>query len=356
MTYTNFDSGLVDVMTDVNGEQTTYAYNGTGECGDAFPTSVTSTTGNSNVPTLITYATWNCGLGAQATAKDANSLVTTYGYTTSYGNEEFGRPTSITNPAGAETTITYPSSSSPDTTTTALTFNSSSSTNTFVVTADELGRTIDQQTAQGTGGGTSYDTVSTTYDSLGRVSFVTLPCSESSKGAACPGSGSGPGTTTSYDALNRTAQVTDGGGGYVLYTYQSSSNDVLVTIGPQTTLPSSENLKKRQLQYNGAGWLASVCEVTSTLTGHGSCAQTTAATGYLTTYTYDSAGRLTQSKESAQTGTSGVQTRTVSYDALSRKISETIPEWSAGTGSAGSTTYTFDTDCRVRALGLTPET
>jgi RHS repeat-associated protein len=108
------------------------------------------------------------------------------------------------------------------------------------------------------------------------------------------------------------------------------------------TTPVTENLKKRNLEYNGAGWLTSVCEVTSTLPGYGTtCGQNSSYPGYLTKYTYDG-GRLTQTQQNAQTGSSGVQTRTVAYDDLGRKTSEIIPEWSAGTGSAGTSLYYYD--------------
>ena len=108
------------------------------------------------------------------------------------------------------------------------------------------------------------------------------------------------------------------------------------------TTPGTENLKIRNLEYNGAGWLTSVCEkVASTPPAGGACGQTSSYTGYLTKYTYDGS-RLTQTQQNAQTGSSGVQTRTVAYDDLGRKSSETIPEWSAGTGSAGSTHYYYD--------------
>ena len=40
---------------------------------------------------------------------------------------------------------------------------------------------------------------------------------------------------------------------------------------------------------------------------------------------------------------SGIQTRKLnSYDGLGRYASETIPEWSAGTGTAGTSSYVYD--------------
>jgi len=329
MTYQNFDTGLVDVATDVNGGTTTYTYNGTGGCGDAFPTSVASTTGGA-VSTLTTFATWNCNGGVQATSIDVNGNTTTYAYGST---DQFWRPTSITNNStGAVTTYTYPTTTS-KTLSATMNFNSSSSTSTSVTTYDRLGRAVLQQTKQGPSS-SNYDSVASSFDQRGRAKFKTLPY----QGTLGQSTLTGPGITTAYDALNRTSTVTDGGGGTVTYTY--SGNDTLVAVGPA---PTGENTKHRSLQYNGAGWLTSVCEiVTSTLPAGGACGQTVSHTGYLTNYTYNSAGWLTQVQQNAQPGSSGVQTRTVTYDGLGRKLSETIPEWSAGTGAAGTTTYSYD--------------
>lgn len=329
--YSYFDTGNVNTATDVNNEVTTYTYGG---CGNSFPTSVSSTTGGSLVTSLGVSGTWNCNGGVLLTRVDPNNNTTTY----AYGSDPYWRPTSVTsNATGASISFTYPSSSS-NSSSSAMSFNGGSSTNTSVTTYDSLGRALVQQTLQAPGS-TNYDTVATAYDSRGRVASQTVPYSGTlGDDAPVP---TNPGTTTTYDALDRKTTVTDGGGGTTNYQYPA--NDVTVTIGPQVTTPSAENLKKRNLEYNGAGWLASVCEiVTSTLPAGGACAQSTSYNGYLTTYTYDGGGRLTQVKQNAQSGSTGAQTRTISYDGLNRKTSETIPEWSAGTGAAGTGTYTYD--------------
>lgn len=328
--YSYYDTGNVYVATDVNTATTTYTYGSGTSCGNSFPTSVSSTTGGSVVTSLSTSSTWNCSGGVPLTSVDVNGNTTTY----SYGSDPFWRPVSITNNAtGAVTNYAYQTSSS-NTSSTSMNFNGTTSTNTVVTTYDSLGRTLLQQTQQGQSS-SSYDTVATAYDSIGRVAKQTLPYS----GTLGNYVSTNPGSTTTYDALSRKTQVADSGGGTKSYTY--SQNDVLVTVGPQVTSPATENLKKRNLEYNGAGWLASVCEVvTSTLPAGGTCGQTSSYTGYLTKYTYDGAGRLTQVKQNAQS--SSVQTRTVAYDELGRKTSESIPEWSAGTGAAGTTNYYYD--------------
>jgi len=323
--YSYYDTGNVYTTTDPNGGVTTYSY-GSSSCGNSFPTSVSSPTIGSI--TLATSATWNCVGGVQVTSQDVNGNTTTYGY----GSDPYWRPVAVTNNATtAVTNYSYPTSSS-NSSTVSMNFNGSTSTSTSVTTYDALGRTIVQQTQKGQGL-SSYDTVATAYDALGRVAKTTLPYQSSMIGQDVP---SNPGTATTYEPLGRTWTVTDGGGGTKTYTY--AQNNLLVAVGPA---PGSENVKKRNLQYNGAGWLTSVCEVvTSTSPAGGACGHSTSYTGYLTNYSYDGAGRLTQVQQNAQS--SPMQTRMVNYDWLGRKKSESIPEWSSGSGSPGTTTYTYD--------------
>jgi RHS repeat-associated protein len=135
-------------------------------------------------------------------------------------------------------------------------------------------------------------------------------------------------TTNLYDALNRPTQSTDGEGGTTSYTY--INNDVLMTIGPA---PTGENTKRRQMQYDSLNRVTSVCEVTS-LTGAGTCSQTSAATGYWTKYAYGPANLITVT-QNAQAAVGSQQTRTYNYDDIGRLTSETNPE-------SGTTTYTYD--------------
>ena len=92
--------------------------------------------------------------------------------------------------------------------------------------------------------------------------------------------------------------------------------------------------KQKQFEYDSLGRLTSVCEVT-TLTGGGTCGQTTTATGYWTKYTYDAIGDLTGVTQNAQS--SSAQSRTYAYDDLGRMTSESNPE-------SGTTSYTYDAD------------
>jgi RHS repeat-associated protein len=338
-TFTNFDSGLVDVATAPNGGTTTYVYNGSGGCADAFPTSVTQTTGNSGVTSLATAATWTCSGGVPLTTTDVNSNQTTI----SYGSDPYWRPTLITNNAtGAATSYSYPTSTS-NSSKVEMDYGSSS-TSTTVTSYDTLGRVILRQVRQSPTSA-NYDTVTVSYDARSRQSFQSIPY-QSTLGVT----GSAPGITTAYYATDRVHTVTDGGGGSVTYSYPQ--NDTVVAKGPA---PTGENPKQRSLEYNGAGLLTSVCELTAGTSSWpgGSCSQTNPNTGYVTKYQYNAAGWLISVQQNAQ-NSSNTQTRSISYDGFGRTLSETIPEWSAGTGSAGTTTYTYDSIASGNCAGSYP--
>ncbi len=249
------------------------------------------------------------------------------------------RPTATTDATSAVTSLAY--STLPSATESTLNFNGSVSTADSRTTLDGLGRTHVSQTRQ-TQGGANYDSVETDYDSLGRVSRVTVPYS----GTAGQTNSSAGATTTSYDALSRPLVVTDGGGGTVTYSY--TQNDELMSIGPA---PTGENPKRRQFEYDGLGRLVSVCEVTSAA-GSGSCGQTVAQTGYLTKYAYDVNNNLLTVTQNAQPGGSA-QTRTYAFDGLSRLVSETNPETN---NSAVSYVYDSDATCRTSAGDLVKKT
>jgi RHS repeat-associated protein len=306
-TYTYFDTGNVKTATDVNNAHTTYTY---GACGNSFPTQVAVSSGPSK------SMTWICAGGVMTTGADWNGQSSTISYDDPY----FWRPTSTTDRAGYTTYITYPSATVVDR---ALTFNSGNSVVEARTTVDQLGRVHVVQLRQGPGV-TTYDSVETDYDSLGRPSRRTVPYT----GSAGQTNSSAPATTTSYDALNRRTQTSDGGGGYVSRTY--NQNDMLRTLGPA---PQNENTKQSQRERDGLGRLTSVCEVTSA-SGSGSCGQTSPQTGYWTKYTYDVLNDLTSVSQNAQ---GSAQNRTYAYDGLGRLTSETNPE-------NGPTTYTYDTD------------
>jgi RHS repeat-associated protein len=310
-TYTYYDTGNVLVAADVNGAQTTYSY-GTGSCGNSFATSF------SEPLSLSRSMAWNCTGGVETSVTDENSQSVSL----TYNDPDFWRTNALTDQESNVATANYTGQTSAEA---SLNFNSSSSTSDLLVNMDGLGRSLISQVREAPGS-TTYDSVETDYDIVGRPSKTSLPYS----GSAGQTNSAAPGTSTTYDALNRKYQITDGGGSTVTFTY--AQNDTYRMVGPA---PTGENTKRTQFEYDALGRMASVCEITSA-TGSGSCSQTSPATGYWTTYTYDLNNNLTGVTQNAQsTGTK--QTRAYAYDDLGRMTSETNPE-------SGTTTYTFDSD------------
>jgi RHS repeat-associated protein len=308
-TYTYYDTGNLSTATDVNGAVTTYTYGGGTSCGNSFATSVSEPLG------LSRSMTWNCTGGVPTSVTDENGKTSA----TSYTDPDFWRPFSVTDAASNVANFTYEAQTSVE-----GAVNFGNSTTDVLTTGDGLGRSHVSQRKEAPSSST-YDSVETDYDSVGRPARTTLPYAA----AAGTLNSSAPGTTTTYDALNRKTQVTATGGRSVTYAY--SQNDTYRTLGPA---PAGENTKRKQLEYDALGRMTSVCEITSA-TGSGSCGQTGPATGFVTQYTYDSLNDLigvTQNAQSAST-----QTRTYVYDDLGRLTSEKNPE-------SGVTTYTYDTD------------
>jgi len=326
--FTYYDTGSINTQQDVNSATTTYNYSSNAaSCQTAFPTSI------SEPLSLSQSITWNCTGGVITQLTDDNGQSASAAYTDTH----FWRPASATDQVSATTNLTYPGQNAFES---ALTFNSGNSTSEQLTTLDNLGRAHVQQVKQSPAA-TNYDSVEADYDALGRPSRSTLPYSGTAGQTTSP---TAPGVTTSYDALSRPLVVTDTGGGTSAYSY--SNNDVLITAGPT---PTGENAKRRQLEYDSLGRSTSVCEITSGSTAwpSGSCGQQTAQTGYWTKYSYDALGNLLTVTQNAQ-ATSNQQTRTYTYDAMSRLTSEKNPEM-----NQVATTYTYDLDatCTPAAKG-----
>jgi RHS repeat-associated protein len=316
-----FDTGNVKTSTDMNGATTTYNYSSLAStCGNAFPDSV-------NEPLALSKSfTWNCVGGVQLTVTDENL----HQSSTIYTDTKYWRPSSMADLSGAVTSFTY--SVNPTTVESKMTFNSGNSAADLLTTMDNLGRSILKQVRQSPGS-SSFDTIETDFDSLGRPSRITLPFA----GSQSQKSSTASSKSISYDALDRAVQVSDSGGAQVSYGYSQTKNDLLITFGPA---PTGENTKRRQLEYDALGRMTSVCELTS-LTGSGTCNQSSPQTGYWTKYGYDAAGRLSSVTQNAQ-GTGNTQSRSYSYDLAGRLTAEVNPE-------SGTTTYLYDTDATCGA-------
>jgi RHS repeat-associated protein len=329
-TYSYFDTGTVNTATDVStstsspGAATTYSYS-SGSCGNSFPTGVTE-------PLSLTRSiTWNCSGAVMTSGTDENGQTSSVGYT---ADPYFWRPNNSYDQENNETTMTYSGQTSSES---KLSFNGGNSVSDTLTTLDGFGRTILSQQLQAPSS-SNYDSVETDYDSDGRPYQSSMPFSASA-GSTNP---SALHTVTQYDALKRPLSITDAGTGVKSFTY--SNNDVLVTTGG----PGSTQVFKRNKEYDGLGHLTSVCEVSSTLPGVGSCGQSAAYTGYLTKYSYDGLGRLLSVTQNAQATGSAQQTRSYSYDYLGRMTSEANPE-------NGTVAYTYDLagSCAAHAGSLT---
>ena len=113
-----------------------------------------------------------------------------------------------------------------------------------------------------------------------------------------------------YDGLGRITQVTNPDGSTVLTTYTGRAAQI-------SDEGNGTKRVQRITQSDALGRLTSVCEVTSTtLTGitptPAACGQDISATGFLTTYQYDALNNLLQVNQG------GLNTRTFTYDSLSR--------------------------------------
>jgi len=334
---TYYDTGKVNTATDAGTTSsggpnvTTYNYpDATSTCGNAFPASVTE-------PLSLPHPSfaWDCTGGVMKTATDENSkTLTTYYTGTNFqksADPNFWRPYAVTDQLSDPTTFSYPSSTVAEST---MAFNGTTPASVVDhrMTLDIFGRPIVGQTEQGYNLN-SYDSVETDYDVVGRPVNSTRPYSATA-GALC--TGTCPSTASTYDALNRPLSVTDGGGGTINYTY--TNNDVLQVVGPAPPW-DSENTKQKQLEYDGLGRLSSVCEITTTGNGGGTCNQTGTSSppiGFWTKYSYDVLGHITGVTQNAQAASGSQQTRTYTFDMIGRLTSETNPE-------TGTVSYTYDT-------------
>lgn len=312
--FTYYDTGTPNVVEDINGAQTTYIY-GTGSCGNSFPTTINEPLG------LSRSMVWDCNGGINTQVTDENGKVQSSTYT----DPNFWRPATITDQMSNQTDYSYFGQTAVET---ALqNFNSGQSASDHRSTIDGFGRPILSQTLQGPNLST-YDTVETDYNNVGLVQRTTMPFSAAAGGTSL----TAPDTTQTYDALGRVLMTQDKDGGKVSFTY--TNNDVLQQVSGTQTF-------RKQFEYDGLGRLTSVCEISTTLPGVGSCGQSVSQTGYLTKYTYDALGHLLTVTQNAQAVPASQQTRTFTYNALGRLATESNPE-TGNNGVNGTITYTYD--------------
>jgi RHS repeat-associated protein len=304
-------NGTLATSTDVNGAVISYA---SYMCNGVFSS-------QSNLPLgFTTSSTWDCNGGVVTSTTDPNGKTTNY----AYSGDPFWRIVGITDPTNAALSVYYnfflPGSGNAFVDSYII-LNGGSAETDNVKYLDTLGRVSEVQHRQAPLTDV-YDTIAYTYDGNGRQNSMSIPCVASGdEGATC----SSATTSQTYDALDRPLLTTDGGGGTVSNTY--SGRDVL-------SVASSPNISK-QYEYDGLGRVISVCEISATLPGVGTCKQDTSKTGYWTRYQYDALGNLTgvcqntaqpYSVDCVASPSAGQQTRKFTYDGLRRMTSESNPE------------------------------
>jgi RHS repeat-associated protein len=285
-------NGTVQWSKDTAGNETSFAYTGTGGCNSLLPTSVTH-------PLIgAEYRTWYCNGGVLHTSEDVNLQTTTYTY-----DDPYWRETLVAYPDNGSTSTTY---------NTKATLPWSISTSTAVTTSSNLNKTtvydgIGRETqAQLTSDPEGVDYVDTTYDSVGRKATVSNPHRS--------GSLSTDGTTTySYDAVDRVTLV-----------HQADGSQSTTTYSNNCTTVTDEAGHSRESCVDGMGRLTGVWE------DPGSSPHL----NYETDYAYDALSNLLTVTQKGGASSGSWRGRSFVYDGLSRLISATNPE-------SGTLTYAY---------------
>ncbi|MFN8938555.1 MAG: RHS repeat domain-containing protein, partial [Acidobacteriota bacterium] len=279
-------AGQATVLNDGQGLSENITYGGVG--GSTVPTQVTP---NLNA-TMATIYNWNGFLGLTL-VNQANGMTQSFGY------DAWGRPSQQTSPDGAITYYGYNVAAR----TSSLIINGRSTTTTY----DGLGRPVRVTTVAA---GSQTTQVDTEYEPcacspIGKVKRVSLPYHAGNPIFW---------TVYTYDGLGRTISVAQPNNAGVT-TYFYAGNTVKVT---------SPSGKWKTYVQNELGQLVEVIEPRP---GGGT---------WSTTYTYNSAGKITQ-VSMPRDGV--VQTRTFTYDSITntRLLSATNPE-------NGTVTYTYNPD------------
>jgi RHS repeat-associated protein len=357
--------------TDALGRTTSYQYDSVGDV-----TQVTRLAGTpSAVTTSFTYepsyfqlASTTDGLGHTTTlgydskgeltsVRDATGRTTTMGY----ANAD-GLPTSITNPAGQTTALTYTSGAltskvDPLGNVTKLFVDGAGRT---TAVSDPLGNTTHYsydamnhltRVTDASGGQTSFDydaagnvihttdarghVASTTYDAMDRISSWTDPLDHTVQLTYDPNGNLAQGTESNgqvdnftYDALNRLTDASYGAADSISYSYDAGNRLTQASGSPGGTISNS---------YDGIDDLVSQSgpqgSIDSTYDSAGRRTTMTASGQPTVSYSYDDANRPTAIGRSDAAASIG-------YDSAGRRSSTTLPDGIAEL-------YTYDADSHV---------
>ncbi len=275
------------------------ALNSAGQYSYAFATLVTNAMGHQN------YTQFNYYVGQPVDTEDANLAVTSL-----YYDDVLDRLTKINLPDGGRKTNTYVDAHQcgPYVETKIL-FDTGRETDSLQF-FDGLGNAVRAFTYENQDANNQWLTADTQYDSLGRAARVSNPYR--SAGCTSAVNPSGNWTATAFDALSRVLSGTTPDNAVMATSYSGAT----VTVTDQAG-------KQRRTMADALGRLLRVDEPDAN-----NSLGPASSPNQPTIYTYDAVGNL-------RTVTQGAQTRTFTYDGLSRLISATNPE-------NGTSNYTYD--------------
>ncbi|HWX43144.1 MAG TPA: RHS repeat-associated core domain-containing protein [Blastocatellia bacterium] len=264
---------------------------------DTYWSQPDQTTTGSGSTALTNSSSYNFNTSATTSRTDQNGL------TTSYTDSSWLQPTQINPPGGANLGLGYGDWG--DLTSDTMSYTDGGVNKSFSASAIKDGWGNPTQQADRAG-----NKVNLAYDNMGRLQSQTNPF---------PSNGTpGPTTSYQYDTLGRVTRVTLPDSSTVQTAYNGSTMTVTDQVGRQT-----------QRQVDGLRRLVTVLEQDPSVGGAPSVA---------TNYSYDYLDDLIQVNQ-------GGQIRAWKYDSAKRLLYEQIPEQSAtindGTGAMWSCAYTY---------------
>jgi RHS repeat-associated protein len=276
----------------------------------AYPTTTTTAvpdpTGTYGSTSAFTAtAIYDLSTGLPISTTDGNGKTTTFNY-----DDPLNRIKTVTRPDTGTTTYNY-SDTPGNTYVETLTQQDSTRNIDSRQYFDKLGRPTRALLFDGTPS-TPWVVKDTYYDAIGRVTKVSNPYRVSSPGATVPESCSVC-TTNTYDSLSRVTAVTTPDGAQVTTAYAGSTSG---TLGTTVTVTDQAG-KQRKSMTDALGRLINVVED-----------PTQNGLNYQTSYDYDVLGNLLHVYQ-------GSQTRTFTYDSLSRLLTAANPE-------SGTINYDYD--------------
>jgi len=337
-TSATYDSyGNVSTSTDARSKVTTF---GIDSSTHAQPVSVTVNPDN-GTGSQTSYTAYDYYTGLVTSTTDVNNQQTTISYTNQLLNavDPFGRPGVVTGPAVAIGSNSYHrrmTTTYVDHLLQVITESDLAAENDKLLkirtTVDELGRPV---LTEQTEDGTNYTIFSKkAYDSVNRVTYASNPmrCTIQSGTNTCSSNPSyfvtadtNGWTRTATDALGRVTEVASFSGSSQPSATGSTNSTGSVTISYDAifTTVTDQASKTRRSMADGMGRLIRVDEPNSS----GSLGSTSSP-NQATSYDYDVFGNLLHVYQ-------GSQTRTFTYDSLSRLRTANNPE-------SGTTTYAYD--------------